>query len=370
MTAGKLQLTRSARPSRGRGGARGRGLTLLELVVSMAVTTVLVGGMGSAVLFAMKALPDPESIPAKVVTAADAIEPLATDLAMATAVSSRSTKGFTLVVPDRDSDGQPETISYSWTGTAGDPLVRQLNGRAATMIAEDVREFSLSYDTLSVTRQSGTTLQDSAESTFGLNDGATNLGTATIDGSHGYGQYFVPSLPAAAESWSLTRVRFRARAHLVPLGFTTVEVHPAGSDGVPTADVLFSTTINETTLPLSYSWVDIPITGVTGLRPGDGIAVVLYFGSGVLDSADLEAQSGLTATKNCMIYGNGSSTGWRSDNTKALQFYAYGTVATRVPATASVTCLSGASVALRTGNDAKAKVVSGVQLANQPEVGP
>ncbi len=74
-----------------------------------------------------------------------AIQMITLDLSLATALSQQSAEAVTLVVPDRNGDGQPETIRYSWSGTPGDPLTRQVNGSPAAIIAEDVHLFSLTY---------------------------------------------------------------------------------------------------------------------------------------------------------------------------------------------------------------------------------
>ena len=64
---------------------RSAGFTLVELVVSMSILTILVGGMASAVLVASHALPDENDLSERKAAAAEAVERISHDLALATA---------------------------------------------------------------------------------------------------------------------------------------------------------------------------------------------------------------------------------------------------------------------------------------------
>ncbi|MBP90055.1 MAG: hypothetical protein CMJ64_25665 [Planctomycetaceae bacterium] len=48
-------------------------------------------------------------------------------------------------VPDRDADGDVETIRYSWSGTAAASLMREYNGGTAVGVVDDIHAFSLAY---------------------------------------------------------------------------------------------------------------------------------------------------------------------------------------------------------------------------------
>ena len=54
---------------------------------------------------------------------------------------------MTVSVPDRDGDTNSEPITYSWSGTAGNPLLRVLNNGSAETIAEDVHDFQVTHHT-------------------------------------------------------------------------------------------------------------------------------------------------------------------------------------------------------------------------------
>src|SRR6185503_17714901 len=101
--------------------------SLIELVLAMAVVALLLVGAQSAVMLASRALPDANSSEARRLAAAQAIDIIAADLADAVSVSRAAAREIEFTVPDRDGDGQPETIGYSWGGNPGGSLKRIYN---------------------------------------------------------------------------------------------------------------------------------------------------------------------------------------------------------------------------------------------------
>jgi hypothetical protein len=65
--------------------------------------------------------------------------------------SERTANAVTFKVPDRTGDELPETIRYSWSGTAGDPLQIEYNGSAPATLVADVNQFDLSYSLRTMT---------------------------------------------------------------------------------------------------------------------------------------------------------------------------------------------------------------------------
>ena len=119
--------------------------TLVELLVSLAISTVVLGGLSAAILIAMNAVDDGGGPLFKTRDAVEAVDQIAGDLTCALAVTERTSKTLALTAPDRTGDGLPENIRYAWSGVAGDPLTRQYNGSDALSLAEDVRHFEMSY---------------------------------------------------------------------------------------------------------------------------------------------------------------------------------------------------------------------------------
>ncbi|MFH0980185.1 MAG: type II secretion system protein, partial [Planctomycetota bacterium] len=124
------------------------GFTLVELVVSMAIMTILGLAMASAVLIASHALPKEDDPSERTAAAVEASEALAGDLVTAITITQAGPNVIEFIVPDRGHGAAgPETIRYAWSGTPGDPLTWQYNGGAAITIAEPVEAFSLAYTT-------------------------------------------------------------------------------------------------------------------------------------------------------------------------------------------------------------------------------
>ena len=130
-----------------------RGHTLMEVILSTAMLCVIMGAVVSTMVIAGRAVDDN---PVKqVAIAGDAANDVTTDISLAQSITESDANAVTMVVPDRDGDGQAETIRYSWSGTAGDPLMRQYNGGAEAVVASNVHRFNLSYLTTVVDGASG-----------------------------------------------------------------------------------------------------------------------------------------------------------------------------------------------------------------------
>ena len=126
---------------------RRRGFTLVEMVLSMAVMTILLGGISSAMILAGRAVPVSGTPASLTVDAYYAAEGLASELYAAQTITARGATSISFTVADRNADANPETIQYSWSGVAGQPLNRQYNGGVAGAVLNNVYQFNLTYVT-------------------------------------------------------------------------------------------------------------------------------------------------------------------------------------------------------------------------------
>jgi len=134
------------RHRRGRSAPRTAGAyTLIEVLLSVGIMAVLMGVMVVSLAVASRALDDGAGPAGRTRRAAEIIEEIDADLAMALSFSERTPSAVTFTVPDRDLDGKSETVRYSWTGPEDGRLLRRLNGGSAIAVAEDVRHFNLTY---------------------------------------------------------------------------------------------------------------------------------------------------------------------------------------------------------------------------------
>ncbi|MCA9296601.1 MAG: prepilin-type N-terminal cleavage/methylation domain-containing protein [Phycisphaerales bacterium] len=119
-----------------------RGLTLIELVISMSIVVIVLAGITGAVMLAGQA------VEANIVSAdqstdtAFGLSELRDDLTLATAIDDLSETGVTLTVPDRTGDGTDDTVIYTWE-SSGATLTRILNAEPKSIIAEYVQAFTL-----------------------------------------------------------------------------------------------------------------------------------------------------------------------------------------------------------------------------------
>jgi hypothetical protein len=129
---------------------RRAGYTLLELIISSGAASIVLLGLMSSIVIANKAW-DPALDPVQQLQASEAAHQIANDARFALSFTERTSNALTITVPDRDSDGQPETVRYAWSGSAGDPLTVEYNGQSAQTLISNVQTLNLAYLTRDVT---------------------------------------------------------------------------------------------------------------------------------------------------------------------------------------------------------------------------
>ncbi len=119
---------------------RRSGYTLIELVASLAATSILLAGMGSVVFVAARAT-DESGTSTKQIRASATSHDVLADLRYATEFHQRSLTVVEVTIADRNGDSTPDKVRYAWSGTPGDPLTRQFNSSTAADYLEDVHFF-------------------------------------------------------------------------------------------------------------------------------------------------------------------------------------------------------------------------------------
>ena len=117
------------------------GYTLIELVASIAATSILMAGMGSVMFVAARST-DESAAPAMQILASATLHEIVSDLQFAESFIERSSTAVKFSVADRDADSTDETIRYAWSGTPGDPLTRQYGSQAAIDYLDNVHFFA------------------------------------------------------------------------------------------------------------------------------------------------------------------------------------------------------------------------------------
>jgi prepilin-type N-terminal cleavage/methylation domain-containing protein len=343
---------------------RRSGFTLIELVLSTSIIAVILLGVQSAMVLASGS--NRSSASQLSLSSGRAVDLLSADLSCATSILSSSATGIQFMVPDRNGDNSPETITYSWSGVSGDPLLRSINGGASTTVLASVNEFQLTYDKRS--QQRATSYTESGEVLLASNDGIglLNLGDWREQQNNWIGQYFKPSLPGGASRWRVTRVLIPARIHNSAFGSTRIQIRTANSSGFPGV-VLDEATMQESSLTSSYTWQQFSFTNVSGRTPGTGLCIVAQWVSDS-DACDIQYQALLGVGVNAYLVTstNGGAT-WGAPLQQQLIYYVYGTYSTTDPV-ASDYWLTGVRCTLRSGSDTAGRVVTTIRTINEPQV--
>ncbi len=126
------------------------GYTLVEVVVASASSMLLLAGMGSSIFIASKAFDEGDSDATKSIAAGNVADEIMGEMQYATRFSERTPYAVTFNIPDRDGDGSEEKLRYAWSGVAGDPLTKELNGSAASVLLGEVTSLNFTYMTRAV----------------------------------------------------------------------------------------------------------------------------------------------------------------------------------------------------------------------------
>lgn len=350
--------------------AHGRqyGFSLIEMLVSVAVTMVIMVALASSMLIATRALPDSSSPANATITAAEVAEQIAAELQYAVSVNARSANMIEFTVADRDGSGLPETIRYEWSGTLGDPLTRQYNGGSIVEILPGIKEFNLSYDleTISDEIPQG---NESAETLLASYYSSSDQAGREVKADRWRGQYFLPSLPGDAVSWKVTRVRFYAIADGYATGECRVQLQLPTSGGAPSGVVLEEKTLLESTLPYYYNMQEFTFSGVSGLSPEQGLCLVFKWISGTVACSILIRDEDAPPSSGDFMRSDNQGASWTTYSDESLLYWIYGTVTTvGEPLIEDTYHLQRVEIKLRTGDEPESAAYTHTRMLNAPEV--
>lgn len=304
---------------------RRAGFTLAEMVVSVAVLSVLLVSIGSAVIIATRAIPDRRNPASHATLAANALTQVAEELGNALHILENEARSVTFTVADRsDPDLKPEVIRYAWSGTPGDPLTRQYNGGTAVVMLENVRQLALNYAITQVAEPYEATSVEGAEETIFSYDDLLNLSALDIKvtSSNWPGQLFRASSTAAAKTWRLSRIQFRGQSAGSDVsGSTQIQLRLPASEGavLPGETVVDEVIMPESVTSNGWLWYETTFSNALGLQPN--LTLALLFITTGSDSLKLEHYS-----SGVSIAGAGFLLGptWTNTSSKAVRLYVYG----------------------------------------------
>lgn len=346
------------------------GHTLVELIVALAASALLVGGLASTVYIAGRAgdLAGPTT---NTLRASEIALDLADELRYAVFVSERSEHLVQFAVADRSGDAEADVIRYEWSGTPGDPLIRTFNDGTPETMAEDVQEFRLAY-TLREKTEEFATLVESEEKKLIEQTDASDANGFTITDSWWLGQYFHPDgfdapLPEGAVSWSVTKVVIAMRRRDWPFdGKTWIQLRRATGDGKPVSAFLDETTIDEWSLSDVYRWMPFTFSGVSGLSPKRGLCLTCTSERPGSSSRILYDRGGPGGRVKSLD--SGATWTYDSDSTMLYQIYGKYKTLSGTPHAVMRKYLVGAALSLQIGDQEFTRIRAGTNLLNSPEV--
>ena len=300
---------------------RRHGHTLVELIVGMAVSSLLLLSMGATVFLAMRAMPNPQKDPQASIVAGQIIDQITEELETALSVTQLTATTIAFTVPARGSDTNPERICYSWSGRGpsgcGGPLTRQYNGGAVVTIVPSVNLFALTPSSVSVQETYPSVATSTAAALLVSCTGTSGLGDDNVQTTQSLGQYFKPVVGSGVYAWQATSVQFMAK-QVSGTGTTLVQMQPANATLTPNG------VVNEqSTLPgasSAYTWESFSLAKEPVMAAGSGTCLVLLDKTGN-PSLTVEQVSGAG-----QLQTNGGSWSYNANN--ALYSQLYGTLLT------------------------------------------
>jgi len=365
---------------------RPRAFTLAELVLSLALMTVLMGGVISALALAGRAIPTPDDPLQAVVDATGALEQMTQDLQCAQTFPELAGRAISFTVTDRTGDGQPEGVRYSWSGAAGDPLVRSCSDGANTIttdVVPGVDGFALSYD---FATQPYTAIEDRDTEQPEVLLGSFTGWSGVTPTTYGYSissvdwiaELFGLTPPANAVSLRFTRASLRVAKGSTANSAYTVGIYTARSDpGNPRPEATTMgtpVTLSTKGATSTYAWVEAVFTDAITTDLTLPYAVMAK--GSVTGSADVLYYTSSSGTDNGVIlrgtHDGGSS--WvptpPNVNRYDMPFYVYGAYTTRGPQEVTLLryFLTGVRITLTTPAPAATSAETKVRILNMPEI--
>lgn len=297
--------------------------------MAIAVTSILLVSMGAALTMTIGATDAGDDGSRKGAQAAETLTQVNAELSTATTIGALSGTGIRFTVPDRDGDGQPENIEYTYSGTPGAPLRRSYNLAGAQPVLADVQTLSVAVATRppAVPVESAERILQSCDTPSG-----STQSTFLVGKDEFCAQYVRPLLPAGTVSWKITKVRvflLRDNASTILL---RISIRTADSALKPTSTILASVTLNSGALSTTMTASLYAIGPVNNLSPGQGVCIVI---DGALDNAKavagfVEGGSGQPYNSHYISTSNAGAAWTAPSDAADLRFELIGTSTTMV----------------------------------------
>jgi len=301
--------------------------------VSMSIASLILTGIGSSMVLASRALPNPSNKLSQSIAVNKVLEKISGELSVAQTFTLASMNAVEFTVPDRDADSVPETIRYEWSGILGDPFTRKYNLLPSVTLLENVNKLELVYDVDAVAAGGGNTLTDQPFTQFinmNIDAGAVELSYGITDTTQ-LSQFITPDpalLPTNTVKWKLDQVSFSVKKDSRPNGVINVELRNDRSNGEPQPFAIESYLLNENTLGMNWSSSTYDFISAPWLNPTQGICLTFtpVLSSDATKCLLLYQQPSIAQTYTKLFTSSDSGNTWvQAVNQTMTGIYVYGT---------------------------------------------
>jgi hypothetical protein len=309
--------------------SRRRGVTSLDLLVSIPSTTMIIAALGACVALLVRSNSQDTRFYRDIQQIADASIQMAMEIEMANGIASTSATAIEFCVPDRNGDFLPEQIRYEWktnsTSSQRDVYRRMNNGTESPVIT-NLTGFELQY---SYASSSSIPNRFRSESVLLKKVDCVNSGSyleRSINSANQICMIFRPDNPSTFTRWDLGSVEFMLRsADTNANGTLRLRVMGAVNNLPDPNNVYADIQINNRDLSAKYQYMEFPLAPIDQIPSGTSLAVVL---STSAENPPIRVQclshsSNLPADLRMLQSSSGGST-WSTTNNTSARFLAMG----------------------------------------------
>ncbi len=240
--------------------ARRGGFSLLEMVVTMGVLALVMTVMTSIMMTTAKALPSATDADVRLDADDRALREALWLVADGKQVTANAMNKVALLAPDVDGDANDDEVTFTFAGSAGNPLVMQLAGTDVALV-RDVQQFAFEFErsARTVSQVSGT-YETSEMLLDGWNGPVTE--TRRVRSLSAVGMRLAPILPADATAFRVTRIRVHVKPNSSGDAFMRWGlVDPSGD--LPNSSAIRASVNVDARIAVAGAWTDVSFAGNT-----------------------------------------------------------------------------------------------------------
>gem|GEM_PF-5831957 len=259
-----------------------RGVTLIELVISLAITSLLASGLAAATMIAARSMPNRHPETTAYQEGDRWLRALQADLDLAIAQLPSTSNQCVLITGDQTGDGQPDRVLYA---IVDNKLTRQVNNEAIeSYVSASSLIFTEAVQQVTATYPGAMSWQP--EQIVSRREIPDRGASESIRQSIWLGQIVQPSLPDNALAWRMTGLAIVGRPDEQVSSELTLKVYETDITALPTGSALAQVVTDPwlwgTDETYDPSGLDTPNPSIGGSSNGDHRWKKFTFGSPIL----------------------------------------------------------------------------------------